>query len=298
MSSKLTGYLFIFLSVFIYGLYGIYTRNIADSFSAFNIQFFREGLTALIILLLTLLGLSKWEKIKKEDRKYLILLGIVSTLSNVCMYYVYQLLPLGIASFTTYASIIIFSLIMGRVIFNERINKISVISIILAIVGLLVMFQINLKDLSFVGIIAGLAFGFMISSFASITKKIKGSYSPLQVYMIVALITSILSLFISLSLHEPLPNMSFNTDWVWVIIFAISAALANGFYILGLQKNIEISIASIIMPMESVVLAITGYIFYQENMGIRGSIGAIIILIASIIPSLVELKMRRKTIKK
>ena len=294
MSSKLTGYLFIFLSVFIYGLYGIYTRNIADSFSAFNIQFFREGLTALIILLLTLLGLSKWEKIKKEDRKYLILLGIVSTLGNVCMYYIYQLLPLGIASFTTYASIIIFSLIMGRVIFNERINKISVISIILAIVGLLVMFQINLKDLSFVGIIAGLAFGFMISSFASITKKIKGSYSPLQVYMIAALITSILSLFISLSLHEPLPNMSFNTDWVWVIIFAISAALANGFYILGLQKKIEISIASIIMPMESVVLAITGYIFYQENMGIRGSIGAIIILIASIIPSLVELKMKKK----
>jgi len=296
MKSKLSGYLFVFLSVFIYGLYGIYTRHIAGTFGAFNIQFFREGLTALIILVLTLLGLSKWGKIQKEDIKYLILLGVVSTISNVCMYYVYQLLPLGIASFTTYASIIVISLVMGIIIFKEKLNIINSISLILAVLGLLIMFQIQTGDLNIWGIVAGLGFGFLISSFATLTKKLKGDYGPLQVYMIAATITSISSLFISLLFKEKFPVMEFSSVWIWVVVFAISAALANGLYILGLQQKIEISIASIIMPMESVTAAVTGLIFFQEKMGVRSILGAVIILIASIIPQVVEL-IKEKRLK-
>jgi len=294
MKSKLSGYIFIFISCIIYGLYGIYTRQIVNDFEVFNVQFFREGLTAIIILVLTLLGFSKWGKIQKEDVKYLLLIGIVSTINNVCMYYVYQLLPLGIASFTTYSSIIIMSLLMGYIIFKERLDKIGVISLLSVILGLFVMFRLQTEGLNVLGILIGLTYGFMISLFVTFTKKLKGEYGPLQVYMVAAIFTSISSLIISIIIGEDFPTLEFNSAWLWIVIFAISAALANGLYILGIQQKVEMSIASIIMPMESVTLAITGYIFYSEVMGTRSILGAIIILVASITPSLVELYKRKK----
>jgi drug/metabolite transporter (DMT)-like permease len=60
------GYLNLFSAATVYGTYGIFSRLISDSFLPFTQNYIRDGISIVIVLLLFLLGIIKWEKDTKS----------------------------------------------------------------------------------------------------------------------------------------------------------------------------------------------------------------------------------------
>lgn len=286
---KTKGYILILLSVVIYGLYGILTRFTADTFGAFTLQYHREGLTALIIIALTIFGISKWVRIQKNDIPVLLLVGTASTIGNLSMYYAYSLLDIGLAAFVVFASTIIFSSIIGILFLKEKISKFNIFAVIFAIIGLLIMFEIQSEKINAFGLLASISFGVMIALYGLFTKKVRGEYGPLQIYLVSSILSAVVSFIFATLIQEPRPIAEFTQGWFWMIVFALSAVFANGLYILGIRKGVELSIVGILMPLEAVIAAISGVIILGEGITERTIIGGIMIIIASVLPHAPEL---------
>jgi len=286
MKQKTKGHLFILFSVIIYGLFGIVVRILADSFQPFTLSFFREGLAFLIMLFFTVIGISKWKKISKNDLFLMIGMGIISCVANLSMYNTYTNLQLGMSNFLIFASSAAFSWIIGITLLKEKLSITKVLSFLLVFSGVFIMFQADWGTLNIKGFLFGILFGFSIAIFSSFTSKIKGSYGILQIYMIVTLTQSLGALILLKITNEYLPDIQFNLTWLWLLIFSVMTVAANGLYILGFQNKAEVSIAAVINPFQTIVTAITGHFFFNEGITLKTVIGGIFILIAAVIPNI------------
>ena len=282
--TEFQGYLLVFFSTIIYGIYGIFTRLINGYFQSFTTSFIREGLTVLFSLVLILIGIIKWKKIQRSDIKWLIVMGIISTMGNFSLYNAYSLLPVGIASFLSYSLTIIGSVVFGIIFFKEKIGRLGIFAIFLSIAGILLTSLGSLGNFNVIGALFSIGFGIFISLYAVIAKKISGSYDSVQIYMLVCLITSPLSFILSLIFKENIPAFEFNSSWMWIVLFAISALVANMLYIKGFSYKINVSIAGIICTTESVVAVIAGYLIYSEVITFTTLIGCILITFAAVLP--------------
>lgn len=282
--SSLQGYLLVFISTIIYGLYGVFTKIINGYFQSFTTSFIRESITIFLSLLLIIFGIIKWQKIQKADFKWFIVMGLISTMGNFALYNAYSLLPVGIASFLSYSLTIIGSAIFGIIFFKERIDKLGVFAIILAISGVLLTSLGSLGTFNVLGALFSIGFGLCISLFAVLSKKFSGQYDSVQIYMIVCIIVAPLSFILSMIFRENIPAFEFNSSWLWIFIFAVMALLANMLYIKGFRYNINVSIAGIICTTESVVAVIAGYLIYSEVLSPITLIGCILIIVAAVLP--------------
>lgn len=292
MHKKYLGYFFIFLSAFIYGLYGIFTNFIADTFPPFYLSFFREGLSVLIIAVLFMFKIIKWEKFNIKDWYWFLLIGLISGSTNIIMYFLYQLIPIGVGTLIMYSTVLVLAWLFGILIFKEKVTKLGISSFIIVVIGLLIMFGGGLvQKYSIFGILLAIIYGGFVGGFGIISKKL-AKYHPLQIYLIASVIVSILSLLLSVIFKETAPTNSFNSAWIWAVIWAFASVIANGSYIFGLNIGAELSIASVIMPMESVIAFLSGSIILNQEITVNSIIGGILIFIATCIPYIPEFKKK------
>jgi drug/metabolite transporter (DMT)-like permease len=251
------------------------------------LSFYREGIACLIMIGLTYIGVSKWKKVEKKDIALIVAMGIISGIANTLMFKTFSILPLGIASFLIFSSSTISSWLIGLIYFKEKISNIILISLFLVLLGIFIMFKIDITTLNINGIIMGICFGICISIFSSIAKNISQGYGILQVYTISAGITSIFALIMAFFFHESFPIFSFSIEWFWFGVFVISTIFANGLYLLSLN-NIDMSIIGIVNPFQSVITSIAGILIFQELLQFNTIIGGVLIIIATLIPYIKE----------
>ena len=285
--SKLKSYSFLFISVIIFGCYAVFTRLVNSTFSPFMLSFYREGIACLIMIGLTYLGVSKWKKVEKKDIALIVVMGIISGIANTLMFKTFSILPLGIASFLIFSSSTISSWLIGLIYFKEKITNIILISLGLVLLGIIIMFKVDIGTLNINGILMGIGFGICISIFSSIAKKLSDGYGILQVYSISAGITSIFALIMTFFFNESFPIFSFSMEWFWFGIFVISTILANGLYLISL-KNLDMSVIGIVNPFQSVITSIAGILIFKEILQFNTLIGGVLIIIATLIPYIKE----------
>jgi len=284
---NITGGLELLLASAIYGIYGLFYRNISN-FGEFSQGFLRSSIIVIILISGFIINRKKLQPYKKEDLKWFMLWILPSSLQPVLTFIAFNKLPVGLVYYLLYAAMIVSSFISGVVFFNEKLDFRKSISVIFVLVGISFIYGSNLAFVTNIYVVFALLSGFVIGFWNTLSKKLSGNYSEEQMIFSDNIFTFIICLILALLYHESIPDISHLGSYIWLIVFAVSTLITGVLVVRGFKK-VEAQIGSLIVPMEIVFGSIVGYIFLDEILSKELYIGGIFILLGAVFPYIWEI---------
>ncbi len=272
MKEIFKGALLIILAMSIFGFIGIFVRFL--SLPSQTIVFFNFLITSIMLFAFILVKDRRMLNAKKY-LVVLILLAAANVLNNYFFFQAFVLTEISNAVLTHYTAPI-FVALLAPVLLKEKIEKITVLALMLSALGLLVMsyhsFSFHSKDFS--GIMYGTASGLMYAFVIIAVKHLSGNMPiyPINMYQ---------SFFGALFLAPFTLNSGLNIGaskifmlLLFAFIFGITATLLN---INGI-KRVKSQHAGILAYIELVAASIYAFIFFLEIPNLTTVIGGILIL--------------------
>lgn len=193
--------------------------------------------------------------------------------------------------FLFYAGTIFVSYILAYILFGEKININKILSLILATLGLLVMYQVTFEIDKLYGFAMALLAGTGFGMYGVFSKKVSDKYSNEYINIIGLSPFLITAPLFMLATGEQFSQID-GGGIFWSAIYGLSAVIAGYTAIVG-YKLIEAQKASLVLLLEPVVATLAEFLFFQESLPEAFAVAAILILIASALPTLK--KRKRKT---
>ena len=295
MKKQLTGVAFLAVAVLIWGSTFVAQSVGMDKVGPFTFQAVRCALA--VLFLLPVIALFEIRDIKNYFRKWLDKkLWLAGILCGLALFIAASLQQVslvdtdaGKAGFLTALYIVLVPVIgffLGR-----RLSVPTIISIVLAVIGLYLLSCVGVTtirtgDLLLLG--CALAFAVQITLIDRLGKDVDG----LRLNCIQCLVVTILSTIFMFGTEEPhLPDI---LDCWLPIGYAgiLSMGVAYSLQVLG-QQRLEPTAASLIMSLESVVAAITGWLILNESMTGEEFLGSCL-LFTAVILSQIPTKIKRQ----
>lgn len=283
--SDYKGFSILLLGGFLYSLYGVFSRVIGPSIP----QFFQISSRALIILALLFVAIvltkTRLLKIRKEDWKWGFLIAASSGFLLPLFYIAINKLAIGTTLFAFYATSTVVSYTLGKILFNEKITRVKVASLLIALIGLLFLYidTIKLGNLQFLVLaaISGGLFGLNINS----VKKINNIYPTFQVNLFnwtgALAINGIASIILTENSNFAVTTISWLANiGLAICSFAASFSVIYGFKFIEMQKG------SIILLSELVFGVLLGLFLYKETPSITTLVGSGLVFVALLLPNL------------
>lgn len=291
MDKKITPIISLLSCGFLYALYGPLSRIVGADFAPVT-QIFLRTLMQLLILLGIFLYFRNFERVERKNWKWLIIMGFCGSVTTILYIVAVTHIAMGTTMFLFYAFSTIVSYVIGKLIFFEKITKIKIISLILAIIGLLTIFSSTLIIENIIYMLLASISGLSYGIYSSFSKKVSFSYSKTQILFIISCVEIVIYLFFCLVVKE---NSNFNSlkPWLYNLVYTIVVVLSMYLMVFGF-KYVEAQKASILLLSELIFVIIFGVIFYQEIPTIIELIGGILILVSLIIPNINLDKKRNK----
>lgn len=284
MNSEKKGIIILLLASLFFALITIFNRLVPTTIGIFGQSLFRTGIMGIVFLGMAV-GAREIKRVKTKDVLLLIFRGLLFVVDFTSFFIAANHLPLGTTLFLFYAGSVISSYIYGFLFLHERINKIKIVSLGLAFIGLFIMYGKDLtlivNSASFFGVLAGICFGVETAT----SKHITDRYSVNQVNFITYLTAAVLS---CMALPIVKERFSFNLSlesWIIFILFALFGVGAFYATIYG-YKYVEAQKASIILLLDCIIVIPIGFIFYREIPAITTIIAGIFIISAVIFPNI------------
>lgn len=297
MRKQLRGSLSLLFATLIWGTAFIAQSVGMELIGPFTFQAIRCGLAVLFLIpAATILGLGKYtlaESVQKWKDPGLWKSGIIcgcalfvaASLQQVGLVYT----DAGKAGFITAMYIVLVPVI--GLLLKQKPPKTAFVSVVLAVVGLYLLSclgasQINIGDIYIMG--CALAFAVQITCIDRLARDLDG----LRLNCVQALVATVLS--IPFMCFETVDMGNILACWLPLCFAGIlSMGVAYSLQIVG-QKDLEPTTASLIMSMESVIAALSGWLILKETMNRRELLGSALVFIAVIISQLPE-KEQSKT---
>ncbi|MBU4561912.1 DMT family transporter [bacterium] len=254
-------------------------KDILDQIMPFTFLAYRFFLATFILFVMF------WRKIKNIDKMILkkgSLIGIFLFLG-----YTFQTVGLKYTTATKAGFITGLSVVLVPVIshffIKEKINRNSVIGVILAFIGLWFLnysssFIFNLGD--FLVLLCAISFAMHIISVGLYTKKM--DYVPLVIVQLA--IVFVLSLLMALVFERPEIHLSYSPNVWWSIVLTGVFATALAFYMQNrFQKYSTATKTAIIFSGEPIFSAMFAYLLLGEKAGLTAWIGGLLIILGMIV---------------
>jgi drug/metabolite transporter (DMT)-like permease len=280
---------FILMSSVAYGLYGVWSRLIGDSFGPFAQNWVRNlGLT--IVYLIIVLALPKnWKRVQKKDIKWFLLWTIGGSGSTILTFIAFNNLPLSTTYLLTFASMILSGIVIGRIFYNEKFTVIKFGSVCLSLIGLSIIYSFSIESSKIIYAVIAIISGALSGFWNVFSKKISGDYSNSQMLLIDSICSVIVALIGSLILRDAIPVFELNSTWFVILAFVITGFIASNALVHGF-RFVEAQVGSLLVPTEVIFASIFGYFIFGESLTISLLIGGLCILTASAISPLFENK--------
>jgi len=124
MNKKTTGIFLLLISAAIYGLFGVFSRNV-NMFGSFSQGWVRYSIILSVIVLMIIIGKLKWKKIEKRDIKWFLAWILPASFQPILTFIAFNHLPLGLTYFLIYSTMIIGGIISGKIFFSEKFNGVK-----------------------------------------------------------------------------------------------------------------------------------------------------------------------------
>jgi drug/metabolite transporter (DMT)-like permease len=282
----------VLLSALCFGSYGVWSRMLGQDFGIYYQGWVRAALILVILFPIALVTKSL-KPIQKADRNWFAVTMIFTVFTQVPLYYAFNHLALGTASLIFYSVFLITSYVFGWLFMREQMTTVKVLSLFLALFGLLVTFGLSLEVFSIVALglaaLNGLASGGEVAT----SKKSTQKYSSLQIALYSWVFIFITHLPLSLLTHEHQLLPAFSLSWLAMLGYA-GTGLAGFWLVIEGFKHIDASIGGLVGLLEIVFSLVFGLLFFGDQLRISMVIGAILILGAAMLPDLYALVMKNQ----
>jgi len=266
---------------FFFSLMTLCVKNIDKRIPIYELVFFRSLLSLIItLLIINLKKINPWG----ENRPLLILRGVLGTLALVCIFYAIRNMPLGISTVIQYTYPIFISIFAG-IFIDEKITRNIIFSLIIGWIGILVILnpsQLSTINVEIENVSISIAFlGAIFTALAYVTVK-KLSFSE-DIYVIIEYfpLVSFITLLPLVLINWITPNWN---EFIWILGIGIFTQLGQTFLTIGL-KNLPASEASTINYLQVLFGSIWGILFFSEILNINFLLGALLVLLGTIISS-------------
>ena len=270
-----------------FGSYGVWSRLIGESFGVFY-QGWSRGLLISFVLFPILLFGKQIVPIRKADWKWLFVFLFFTSLTQAPLFYAFNHMDIGTATLLFYVTMMLTMYIVGLLFLGEKLNRIKIISFVLASVGLYIIFSFSIVAFALLAALMAILNGVASGGEVSFSKKLSGSYSPLYLswlsWLIIVITNAPVSFFLGEQQHLP----SFEIVWLYQIGYAIASVLGFWLIIKGL-KSVEASIGGLLGLLEIVFSILLGIMIFNEGLTEKTIIGGVIIIFAAALPHVVEL---------
>lgn len=288
----LIGALALTLAALLWSAFGILVRIIGFDIPLFFASWTRN-LAAAIIILVPLILFKKYQPIQPADRKWFWLRSLGGLWGFLGNFYGFYYLPIGTAYFMYFGSTTLVSFLIGKVMFQEKLTPMKALSLVLAAIGIILVYgvSVNADQAGWIWLL--LSSGIGGAFWTILPKKIGSEYSPWQVNGLDFLIFSIFGILISVARHEvwSLPTMSM--PWLANLLFLLMFIITGQLVITGF-KHLDAQRGSLVMLIEIAFGLILGALVFHEQLSMLGWIGGALIVGAAALPELVELRKKHQ----
>lgn len=283
MSSIQKGTISLLVAALLYGLFGVFSRVIQFKIPIFYQAWIRNIFVLLLFIIIVFITKS-WKKVHKGDLKWFIARSVAGFISFIGIYWAFNYISFGTVYFISYASATIGGFLLGKVLCDEKINKVKMIALGLSVAGIYLVFKESVRlENPFFTLVAFIA-GFGNAGWNVFSKKISGRYSNIQINSIDTLFAFILPFIFSLYLKETWVLPTFNITWLATALLGM-LFLTTGFLVVYGFKHVEAQKGTLIMLLDVVLGVFFGYLFFKEIPSFISVIGGGLILFAIVLPN-------------
>lgn len=284
----------LFLTAGLWGLYGIYSRLIAQEFGVFTQNWVRNFFVLILAIVLIFLFRQKWKKILKKDIPWISAWVLCDIFFVIALFISFNTLSIGTALFLLYSGSTIAAYVAGTFLLKEKMTKVKIIAILFSFIGLLLIYggQIHIVKFEFLllGLFAGIATG-LWNVFPKIISK---QYPKLQLIAFDAAGILLVNLLLAGVYNQSVPPVVISLAWLGILLYGVTQLLGDLLMIHGFRL-VEAHIGSLILPIEAVFGVIFAFIFFKETLPITTLFGGILIIFGALVPNLKKYLENRTT---
>lgn len=285
MSKQLKGSIAILLLTSLYGFYGIYNRMIGSTFGTFSQNYVRQLIIVVILGLVFITTNKKLKSINKKDIPWLLIWMLSGSTTMLLLFVAFNHINISTVYFLFYSTMMISGFVFGSLLFHEKLNKIKIISIVLALMGLFLIYSLSIKDNEIPYVLCSLTAGLLLGFWNTVSKKFSDNYPGIQLVFMDAFASSVVAIIGAFIVGEQMPLLNLSSGWLWIFAYALTQIFAVGLVVYGF-KNLEAQIASVIMPVEVIFASIFSYFIFKEILPISTIIGGVLIASAAFLPNI------------
>lgn len=286
------GYILILIAALLFGTYGVWSRLMGDTFAPFY-QAWVRSIIIIFIMLPFMIANKSFRKIQRADWPALGIFISFCIFTQAPLYFAFNNAPIGTVQLLFYSTFVITAFFVSRFYLGETISKIKIISIILAFLGLALLFSDAVLVFAPLGLGLAMLNGVASGGEVSSSKKIESKYSPALIVFWGWVFTILTHLPISLLIGEEQNAIQFNRAWMWLLIYSFVNAAAFWLVIEGF-RHVDASIGSLIGLLEVVFGVLFGALFFKEALTWSVCVGGALIISAAMLPDVHSLLHRKK----
>ncbi len=279
MKNKLPS-LFILSAAFLWGLTGIFVRNLnAAGLDNMQLLFFRSVITCLTLFIYLFITDKSKLKIALKDIWYFIGTGVLSfTLFGICYFYTIQNASMSLAAMLLYTSPF-FVMIMAAIFFREKITAAKILALLTAAIGCVMICGTDKNtNISPFIIFTGLSSGFCYALYSIFGRVALKKYSSATVTVYTFFFAAVASMFLTdFSVIKEVASVNPSAIFLAVLFAYISAFFPYILYTQGL-KNTESGKAAVMATFEAVVASVAGILVFGETLTLIATIGIALVL--------------------
>ena len=258
-------------------------------FSLFEIPIYMFSF--LSVILIAYFILTKKHIPETKIIPFFILYGLIGALLQLFQYGGIILgIPVAIVALLIYTQPI-WSTIFGKIAFKEKIIKIEIISLIIAIIGVVIITEPWKAEFiaNILGIFSALMAGIFLSLFIIYGKKSRikkqhyittsFGYFFFSVLWLIFFVV-IISVFVQIPKFNVMNLNNLTNYWYYILFFGLIAFLIPHTIFYKGIKNVEASDAGIILLLEPISAAVYAFFLFSQPLTTNIIIGAFLILIS------------------
>jgi drug/metabolite transporter (DMT)-like permease len=268
----------------LYSLYSVYSRFMGGSFAPFY-QLWTRALIIVIGLGIASIFFKLNKHISRPDWKWFSIVGLTGAFGDVLFYIAVNTLPIGQALFGFFTISTISSYIWGSILYKEKLTSSKKLSIVIAIIGLVLMYwnsfaRISLTPTAFLAVVGA---GVLVSTSFTLSKKVSSTYSFLHIALMNNIFGFVGMLIVSMYLREAMYTNFMSFPWMINILFTLTQAATMSLIVLGF-KYIEAQKGGLFLLLELVFGLLFAAMFFGEFPTTASLIGSFLLIVAMGLP--------------
>ena len=275
--SKKTVYLYLFLIFSIWGSLYVVSKFVFGNVPTFTALLIRNATAAFALSII--LKQRKNKKIKREDYKYILIIGFFGYFLSVGAQFLgTKLTNASFASLINSMNPITITL-FASLILKEKVTPKTIISIIVLVIGVKILIGDINDNLYLSGIFLSLFSVTIWSLVTVLAKKVSKSYDPIQITVYGIMTATVFCIPVSIYEITTSPVINFNFEVIAALLYMglICTAMAHALWN-KCMSIIDAGTCSLFYPIQPLVATLLGIIFLNEKIDKNFILGAVLIV--------------------